>query len=142
MQHKYWTGRKRCQSADQAWLIAGAASGKSEMRFSCGPTPFGRPGLQHQQRQTNQHRRCRCHRSVPPPQHLYAFASASLCVSSFHRGHANLLCIVPMLPDDPRNPCGSAFLAAPRLRGGSESQPSKPVLWKVAGESRGGVENF
>ena len=25
-----------------------------------------------------------------------------LCVSSLRRGHANLLCIVPILPDDPR----------------------------------------
>ena len=32
-----------------------------------------------------------------------------LCVSSLRRGHANLLCIVPILSDDPRrgNPLGS-----------------------------------
>ena len=30
------------------------------------------------------------------------FTLLDLCVSSLRRGHANLLCIVPMLTDDPR----------------------------------------
>jgi hypothetical protein len=30
------------------------------------------------------------------------FALPDLCVSSLRRGHANLLCIVPILTDDPR----------------------------------------
>jgi hypothetical protein len=30
------------------------------------------------------------------------FTIIDLCVSSLRRGHANLLCIVPMLTDDPR----------------------------------------
>ena len=30
------------------------------------------------------------------------FTLLDLCVSSLRRGHANLLCIVPILPDDPR----------------------------------------
>ena len=30
------------------------------------------------------------------------FALLDLCVSSLRRGHANLLCIVPILTDDPR----------------------------------------
>ena len=30
------------------------------------------------------------------------FILLDLCVSSLRRGHANLLCIVPMLTDDPR----------------------------------------
>ena len=30
------------------------------------------------------------------------FTLLDLCVSSLHRGHANLLCIVPILTDDPR----------------------------------------
>ena len=29
-----------------------------------------------------------------------------LCVSSLRRGHANLLCIVPILSDDPRRESG------------------------------------
>ena len=30
------------------------------------------------------------------------FTLLDLCVSSLRRGHANLLCIVPILSDDPR----------------------------------------
>ena len=30
------------------------------------------------------------------------FTLLDLCVSSLRRGHANLLCIVPLLTDDPR----------------------------------------
>ena len=30
------------------------------------------------------------------------FTLLDLCVSSLRRGHANLLCIVPILTDDPR----------------------------------------
>ena len=30
------------------------------------------------------------------------FTLLDLCVSSLRRGHANILCIVPMLTDDPR----------------------------------------
>ena len=33
---------------------------------------------------------------------VYLFTLLGLCVSSLHRGHANLLCIVPILNDDPR----------------------------------------
>ena len=32
----------------------------------------------------------------------HIFTLLDLCVSSLHRGHANLLCIVPILADDPR----------------------------------------
>ena len=38
------------------------------------------------------------------------FTLLDLCVSSFRRGHANLLCIVPILMDDPRR--DRAFPAA------------------------------
>ena len=33
---------------------------------------------------------------------MYMFTLLDLCVSSLRRGHANLLCIVPILTDDPR----------------------------------------
>ena len=36
-----------------------------------------------------------------------------LCVSSLRRGHANLLCIVPIFADDPRLPSGSDHLHSP-----------------------------
>jgi len=32
-----------------------------------------------------------------------------MCVSSLRRGHANLLCIVPILTDDPRRESGPLF---------------------------------
>ena len=38
--------------------------------------------------------------SKEPPKKL--FTLLDLCVSSLRRGHANLLCIVPILTDDPR----------------------------------------
>ena len=39
---------------------------------------------------------------VQTPQGLKLFTLLDLCVSSLRRGHANLLCIVPILTDDPR----------------------------------------
>ena len=33
-----------------------------------------------------------------------------LCVSSLRRGHANLLCIVPILSDDPRRESGKSCI--------------------------------
>ena len=33
-----------------------------------------------------------------------------LCVSSLRRGHANLLCIVPILSDDPRRESGKSSI--------------------------------
>ena len=35
-------------------------------------------------------------------EHKKLFTLLDLCVSSLRRGHANLLCIVPILTDDPR----------------------------------------
>jgi hypothetical protein len=35
------------------------------------------------------------------------FTLLDLCVSSLRRGHANLLCIVPILTDDPRRESNS-----------------------------------
>ena len=37
------------------------------------------------------------------------FTLLDLCVSSLRRGHANLLCIVPILTDDPRRESGDVF---------------------------------
>ena len=34
--------------------------------------------------------------------YIHIFTLLDLCVSSLRRGHANLLCIVPILTDDPR----------------------------------------
>ena len=44
------------------------------------------------------------------------FTLLDLCVSSLRRGHANLLCIVPILTDDPR-------------RESNESMASKCMCW-------------
>ena len=43
------------------------------------------------------------------------FTLLDLCVSSLRRGHANLLCIVPILTDDPRR----------------ESDDTGPTNWSV-----------
>ena len=40
---------------------------------------------------------------------------STLCVSSLHRGHANLLCVVPNLTDDPRRESETLVLP-PRYR--------------------------
>ena len=37
------------------------------------------------------------------------FTLLDLCVSSLRRGHANLLCIVPILTDDPRRESNELF---------------------------------
>ena len=37
------------------------------------------------------------------------FTLLDLCVSSLRRGHANLLCIVPILTDDPRRESEDSF---------------------------------
>ena len=39
------------------------------------------------------------------------FTLLDLCVSSLRRGHANLLCIVPILTDDPRRESSKSGLA-------------------------------
>ena len=38
------------------------------------------------------------------------FTLLDLCVSSLRRGHANLLCIVPMLTDDPRRESSNSYI--------------------------------
>ena len=43
------------------------------------------------------------------------FTLLDLCVSSLRRGHANLLCIVPILTDDPRRESNDRCLAKYRL---------------------------
>ena len=42
------------------------------------------------------------------------FTLLDLCVSSLRRGHANLLCIVPILTDDPRRESKDHFELSPR----------------------------
>ena len=37
------------------------------------------------------------------------FTLLDLCVSSLRRGHANLLCVVPILRDDPRRRCQGLY---------------------------------
>ena len=41
-------------------------------------------------------------RRAPTNQQKQMFTLLDLCVSSLRRGHVNLLCIVPILTDDPR----------------------------------------
>ena len=44
----------------------------------------------------------RCHMTMPRVASKKLVTLLDLCVSSLRRGHANLLCIVPILTDDPR----------------------------------------
>ena len=44
-----------------------------------------------------------------PPGGKKSFTPLDLCVSSLRRGHANLLCIVPILTDDPRRESDMMF---------------------------------
>ena len=50
-----------------------------------------------------------------------------LCVSSLRRGHANLLCIVPILTDDPRRESGISVLRPEQRRLG----PRRDLLLSV-----------
>ena len=43
------------------------------------------------------------------------FTLLDLCVSSLRRGHANLLCIVPILTDDPRRESNNLDTPAGRV---------------------------
>ncbi len=88
---------------------------------------------------------CSSRRPAPGPRHMTGSLKAlcpellgcvfstlhDLCVSSLRRGHANLLCIVPILTDDPRREsfCWDAFLRSRRPRG-----PGK-AFKKVWGEA-------
>ena len=54
------------------------------------------------------------------------FTLLDLCVSSLRRGHANLLCIVPILTDDPRRESETPFAAIIRT-GGRTRQGNHPV---------------
>ena len=49
------------------------------------------------------------------------FTLLDLCVSSLRRGHANLLCIVPILTDDPRRESKLPWFNA----------PARPAFWPV-----------
>ena len=45
-------------------------------------------------------------------EHKKLFTLLDLCVSSLRRGHANLLCIVPILTDDPRRESDTSALGS------------------------------
>ena len=52
-----------------------------------------------------------------------------LCVSSLRRGHANLLCIVPILTDDPRRVSALAGPAASTL---CKNDADKKQTWETS----------
>ena len=56
---------------------------------------------------------------------LKLFTLLDVCASSLHRGHANILCIVPIITDDPRRESmpGRAFVTVPQNGG----DPSREV---------------
>jgi hypothetical protein len=57
------------------------------------------------------------------------FTLLDLCVSSLRRGHANLLCIVPILTDDPRRESKDALHTRRQgLRGCKRSSCCKPLM--------------
>ena len=41
---------------------------------------------------------------------MLSFTLLDVCMSSLRRGHANILCIVPMLTDDPRRECNCCYV--------------------------------
>ena len=53
-----------------------------------------------------------CHKTQQDkcPLHKKLGTLLDLCVSSLRRGHANLLCIVPILSDDPRRESGNSYI--------------------------------
>ena len=59
------------------------------------------------------------------------FALLDVCVSSLRRGHAYLLCIVPMLTDDPRRESREAVKLLLRTRTSLHAlRPGEPRVWK------------
>ena len=61
------------------------------------------------------------------------FTLLDLCVSSLRRGHANLLCIVPILTDDPRRESKGSFEThvLPSPRQGGCGVPCRGILKTV-----------
>ena len=58
------------------------------------------------------------------------FTLLDLCVSSLRRGHANLLCIVPILTDDPRRE--SDLLSAATARTGGRARQENHIVRSAA----------
>ena len=56
------------------------------------------------------------------------FTLLDLCVSSLRRGHANLLCIVPILTDDPRRESDMAV----HSRANPKRQGRREVSWHLS----------
>ena len=89
---------------------------------------------------------------------LYYCLHFSICVSSLLRGHANLLCIVPMLMDDPRRESFAPKLSSWSIRPWAFPKMSNarvacdtykiiasslhPGGWTRGGIRRVGVERF
>ena len=70
------------------------------------------------------------------------FTLLDLCVSSLRRGHANLLCIVPILTDDPRRESEKYGLCMPFKRCSHTAATTwacRPVPGTAAGVPRQGV---
>ena len=64
--------------------------------------------------------------TVPHKRRKKLFTLLDLCVSSLRRGHANLLCIVPILTDDPRRESGKlkTYVAYVKAVGRSATSPT------------------
>ena len=63
----------------------------------------------HDQRHHHNHTHIQTPQSSPPIGANNLVHFSILCVSSLHRGHANLLCIVPTVSDDPRRESNSCL---------------------------------
>ena len=89
-------------------------------------------------------KRAECNRALASAKKWYTLLD--LCVSSLRRGHANLLCIVPILTDDPRREseiegaarvallckwCASALITVFLSLQFLVSVPAAPVAWEV-----------
>jgi hypothetical protein len=70
------------------------------------------------------------------------FTLLDLCVSSLRRGHANLLCIVPILTDDPRRESSASCLGMPNHHSPCNIH-TQCATWRIAWGcplARGGSE--
>ena len=61
------------------------------------------------------------------------FTLLDLCVSSLRRGHANLLCIVPILTDDPRRESKKCYFLQSLLTSGIKCSCPVPSSWENHG---------
>ena len=77
-----------------------------------------------------------CHKTQQDkcPLHKKLGTLLDLCVSSLRRGHANLLCIVPVLSDDPRRESGKLYIRDVHVvqQHRDETLKSEPKTTKVS----------